>query len=45
MKVRDTVVGGWSKERLIGLVSCVSGRRLWFGQETEAAGEEEGGAL
>jgi len=45
MKVRDTAVGGWSKERLIGLVSCVSGRRLWFGQKTEAAGEEEGGAL
>jgi len=24
---------------------CVSGRRLWFGQEMEAAGEEERGAL
>lgn len=25
----------------VGLVSCVSERRPWFGQETEAAGEEE----
>jgi hypothetical protein len=44
-RVRDAVVGGWSKERLVGLVSCVCGRRFWFGQETEAAREEEGGAL
>jgi len=29
----------------VGLVSYVSGRRFWFGQEIEAAGEEEGGAL
>jgi len=29
----------------VGLVSCVSGRRLLFGQEMEAADEEEGGAL
>jgi len=29
----------------VGLVSCVSGRRLLFGQEIEVAGEEEGGAL
>lgn len=25
----------------VGLVSCVSERRPWFGQETEAGGEEE----
>ncbi|KAJ6959080.1 hypothetical protein NC653_037388 [Populus alba x Populus x berolinensis] len=43
-RVRDAVVGGWSKERLVGLVSRVGGRRFWFGQETEAVGEE-GGAL
>jgi len=29
----------------VGLVSCVSGRRLWFDEEMEAADEEEGGAL
>jgi hypothetical protein len=33
------------KGAAMGLVSCVSGRRLWFGQETEAVGEEKGGAL
>jgi hypothetical protein len=43
--VRDAAVGGWSKERLVGLVSCFSGRRFWFGQETEAARKEEGGVL
>jgi hypothetical protein len=43
--VRDAVVGGWSKERLVGLVSYISGRRFWFGQEMEVAGKEEGGAL
>jgi hypothetical protein len=29
----------------VGLVSYISGRRLWFGQEMEAAGEKEGGAF
>jgi hypothetical protein len=37
------VFGLRKKGAAVGLVSCVSGRQLWFGQETEAVGEEEGG--
>jgi len=29
----------------VRLVSYVTGQQLWFGQEMEAAGEEEGGPL
>jgi hypothetical protein len=39
------VFGLRKKGVAVGLVSCVSGRWLWFGQETEAVGEEKGGAL
>jgi len=42
-RVRDAVVGGWSKERLVGLVSCVGGRRFWLAKRRRRLGKKKEG--